>query len=113
MVNIANKFALNFVKKMKLIICNRDRDSCNYRCASTSNFSDEKCENCEHGLYTLDDGCNLECSDNCEDKLVFRQEDCSMTACKSGFLENNVLKIVVLHVKKENVKGKMENVANV
>jgi hypothetical protein len=66
-------------------ICNRDSGSCYYGCVSTGNFSDEKCENCEQGFYPIEDGCNLECSDNCEDKLGCRQEDGSCTACKIGF----------------------------
>ena len=66
-------------------ICDRESGSCFFGCVSTGHFVDDKCKNCEQGFYPIDYGCNLECSDNCENKLLCKENDGSCETCKVGY----------------------------
>ena len=47
------------------------------------------CRNCQPGYYPEDEGCNKECSDNCEDKMSCNNKDGSCSGCKIGWYGNN------------------------
>ena len=70
-------------------ICNRKNGRCNWGCVPTGNFLDEYCRNCQPGYYPEDEGCNKECSDNCEDKMSCNNKDGSCSGCKIGWYGNN------------------------
>ena len=70
-------------------ICDRETAACNFGCVNTGNFSDTKCTRCESGFYPRDQGCNLECSDNCEEKTSCDDKDGSCNSCKIGFWGSN------------------------
>ena len=66
-------------------ICNRETGKCNYDCVPWGNFSDDQCRKCQAGYYPEDEGCNRECSDNCEEKSSCSSKDGSCNGCKIGW----------------------------
>ena len=66
-------------------ICDRETAICNNDCIPTGNFTDKKCNKCEQGFYPIDEGCTLQCSENCDDIASCKEEDGSCGSCKLGF----------------------------
>ena len=80
-------------------LCDRDKGTCNYGC-KPGNFSNDKCDGCYPGFYPIDKGCNLECSDNCENKMNCDEKDGSCPACNIGFWGKNCTQICSEQCKK-------------
>ena len=82
-------------------ICDREKGTCNYGCKPIGNFSNDKCDQCYPGFYPIAGGCNLECSDNCENKLNCDEKDGSCPACNIGFWGKNCTQICSEQCKKK------------
>ena len=86
-------------KKEGNYTCDRYSGECLYGCLSSGNFSDIQCTQCTGGYYPQDEGCNLECSDNCENKFSCSQINGGCT-CKKGFWEVNCTRTCDINCKR-------------
>ena len=65
-------------------ICDRKEGFCKYGCQS-GYFENDFCTDCREGYYSINEGCQNECSDNCENKLNCDPNDGSCNICKNGY----------------------------